>query len=78
LRISGILKHPNTVYQLSGSPLQKSGIRKALVERGFTPGRVGLADAKAEDDALRGGPPPLAYGDLMAQPQASGRAGRIL
>jgi hypothetical protein len=26
-------------------------IRKALVERGFTPGCVGLADAKAEDDA---------------------------
>ena len=29
----------------------ESCIRKAVAERGFTPGLVGLADAKAEDEA---------------------------
>jgi hypothetical protein len=44
-------------------------IRKALLERGFTPGRVGLADAKAElDAASRWADCVVAYGDEMARP----------
>jgi hypothetical protein len=34
-----------------GSPSAESCIRKAVAERGLTPGPVGLADAKAEDEA---------------------------
>src|SRR5512135_1951708 len=33
------------------APPAESCIRKAVVERGLTPGLVGLADAKAEDEA---------------------------
>ena len=42
----------------------ESCIRKAVAERGVTPGPVGLADAKAEDEAAsRGADCPFAYGD---------------
>jgi hypothetical protein len=36
---------------LTFAPSAESWIRKAVVERGFTPGLVGFADAKAEDEA---------------------------
>src|SRR5512142_514298 len=46
------------------SPSAESCIRKAVVERGLTPGLVGLADAKAEDEAAsRWADCPFAYGD---------------
>ncbi len=42
----------------------ESCIRKAVVERGLTPGLVGLADAKAEDEAAsRWADCRFAYGD---------------
>ena len=42
----------------------ESCIRKAVAERGLTPGLVGLADAKAEDEAAsRWADCPFAYGD---------------
>ena len=42
----------------------ESCIRKADVARGFTPGFVGLADTKAEDEAAaRRADFPFAYGD---------------
>src|SRR5262245_12110759 len=40
-----------TMTPPAGSPSAESCIRKAVVERGFTPGRVGLADTKREDEA---------------------------
>jgi hypothetical protein len=46
------------------APSAESCIRKAVVERGFTPGLVGLADANAEDEAaLRWADCAVAYGD---------------
>ncbi len=36
------------------APFAESCIRKAVAERGLTPGLVGLADAKAEDEAATG------------------------
>ena len=36
---------------MRSAPSAESCIRKAVSERGFTPGPVGLADAKAEDEA---------------------------
>jgi hypothetical protein len=42
----------------------ESCIRKAVPERGFTPGLIGLADAKAEDEAAsRWADCRFAYGD---------------
>ena len=42
----------------------ESCIRKAVAERGLTPGLVGLADAKAEDEAAsRWADCAFAYGD---------------
>jgi hypothetical protein len=42
----------------------ESCIRKAVAERGLTPGLVGLADAKAEDEAAsRWADCRFAYGD---------------
>ena len=42
----------------------ESCIRKAVAERGLTPGLVGLADAKAEDEAAsRWADFAFAYGD---------------
>jgi hypothetical protein len=42
----------------------ESCIRKAVAERGLTSGVVGLADAKAEDEAAsRWADCPFAYGD---------------
>jgi hypothetical protein len=35
----------------AGALFAESCIRKAVAERGLTPGPVGLADAKAEDEA---------------------------
>ena len=44
--------------------IAESCIRKAVVERGLTPGLVGLADAKAEDEAAsRWADFAFAYGD---------------
>src|SRR5947209_2807690 len=57
----------------------ESCIHKAVAECGFTPGLVGLADAKAEDEATsRWADCRFAYGDRMARPHASGTAGRGL
>src|SRR5262245_30180106 len=57
----------------------ESGILKAVVERDFTPGLVGLADAKAEDEAAsRWADCTVAYEDGMARLQASGRDQRSL
>jgi hypothetical protein len=50
----------NTWLRLSA----ESCIRKAVPERGFTPGLIGLADAKAEDEAAsRWADCRFAYGD---------------
>jgi hypothetical protein len=57
----------------------ESCIRKAISEPGFNSSPVGLADATAEDEAAsRWADCAVAYGDLMARPRASGRAGRGL
>jgi hypothetical protein len=49
-------------HQLASA--RESCIRKAVVERGLTPGLVGLADAKAEDEAAsRWADCPFASGD---------------
>jgi hypothetical protein len=49
---------------IADAPFAESCIRKAVVERGLTPGLVGLADAKAEDEAAsRWADCPFAYGD---------------
>ena len=56
---------------------EESCIRKAVSERGLSQGPVGLADATAENEAAsRWADCAVAYGDRMARPQASGRAGR--
>ena len=41
---------------IDGALSAESWIRKAVVEGGFTPGLVGLADAKAEVGSGPGGP----------------------
>jgi hypothetical protein len=52
------------VRRFSSARSAESCIRKAVVERGLTPGLVGLADAKAEDEAAsRWADCRFAYGD---------------
>ena len=64
---------------IDGALSAGSCIRQAVVERGFTPGLVGLADAKAEDEAAsRWADRAVTSGDGMARLQASGRDGRSL
>jgi len=48
---------------VDGALSAESWIRKAVVERGFTPGLVGLADAKAADEAASRADFTFAYGD---------------
>jgi hypothetical protein len=56
-----------------------AGICKAVSEHGLSQGPVVLADATAEDEAAsRWADCAVAYGDRMAQPEASGRSGRSL
>ena len=52
------------VCPFSNARSAESCIRKAVVERGIDAGRVGLADAKAEDEAAsRWADCAVAYGD---------------
>jgi len=54
----------NPASEPSSSHFAESCIRKAVPERGFTPGLIGLADAKAEDEAAsRWADCRFAYGD---------------
>ena len=55
---------PLLIVALAVRVSAESCIRKAVAERGLTPGPVGLADAKAEDEAAsRWADCAVAYGD---------------
>ena len=56
--------HRQVLEGATSASFEESCIRKAVVARGLSPGLIGLADTKAEDEAAsRGADFTFAYGD---------------